>query len=154
VEILVKMANFVDLDATPAEMDGLEVSEPQAGGDGGAERDLRRLDWGRERNFESAGDLGGLDGNLPDVNEIVHSEDFSCERKGVGVEGNENEGPGTPQKAPNVENIEMFKPGVNFTWIPFASEIGAMKNVNRSGCVQYTRRCERTYLRPHETPSN
>ena len=95
VENLVKMANFVDLDATPAEMDGLEVSEPQAGGDGGAERDLRRLDWGRERNFQSAGDLGGLDGNLPDVNEIVHSEDFSCERKGVGVEGNENEGHGT-----------------------------------------------------------
>jgi hypothetical protein len=55
----------------------------------------------------------------------VDSEAFSSKEKSVGVEGDKIEGPGTPQDAPNVENVEIFKPGGHFTSIPTTHDIGA-----------------------------
>jgi len=53
-------------------------------------------------------------GYLPDLGDIMHSEGFSCIRKGAGVDNDEIEGPVAPQDAPNVEMFESIRAGREF----------------------------------------
>jgi hypothetical protein len=60
----------------------------------------------------------------------VDTRGLSSERKGVGVEDYEIEGPKTPQDVHGkVEIVKVFKPGVNFMSIPVTHEIGAARSV-------------------------
>jgi hypothetical protein len=66
--------------------------------------------------------------DLPDLDEIAHSEGLSFKNKGVGVENNKIEGPVAPQNAPNVEIVKVFIPGAYFMSIPVTQEIVAAED--------------------------
>jgi hypothetical protein len=123
-----RRANFVDLDAITVDRKVEEALDLQGDDEGGPGLDFLSTEWKKELVVE----MGGLVGDLPDLGEIVHSKGFFCERKGVGVEGDKNEGPGTPQDTPNVENVEIFDLGGHFASTPVTHEIGAAEGVRIS----------------------
>jgi len=124
-----KMANFVDLHMTTAETDEIEALKPRNGNKGSPRLNSLSTDWDEGLKFELAMKIEELCGNLPDAAEIVDSGCFSPERKDVGGEADETEGPWVPQDMPNVANFEVFETGAHVVSIQVANEITAASGI-------------------------
>ena len=135
-----KMANFVDLHMTTAEMDEIEALKPRNGNKGSPRLDSLSADWEEGLKFELAMKIEELCGNLPDAAEIVHSGCFSLERKDVGGEADETKGPWVPQDMPNVVNFEVFKMGAHVVLIQVVNEITAASGIKM---------CQITFREPY-----
>ena len=90
------MANFVDLDAITAGMDGEEALKPQRDGGGCPEFDFLLVDKEKADIFELVAEMGGLGDNLHDGTEILHQKGLSYGKKGVRVEDGAHS---TPKRA-------------------------------------------------------
>jgi hypothetical protein len=120
-------ANFIDLNAIMVETEVGETLKSRRE-DGGPQFDFLSAERKEGKNFELAGEMRVLVEDLPDLDEIAHSEGLSFKNKGVGVKNNKIEGPVAPQNAPNVEIVKVFIPGAYFMPIPVTHNIGAAED--------------------------